>query len=128
VGVEWELQIVDRETRELVPAAPELIEELRGHDGQPHPKVKPELLQCEIELITGMLYPHSSLPESQLRELVTGMPAHERQRVARAYVGDRGNRRHKPGRALERIWYRTWVYVGHETEIRQPGDSCAGRR
>jgi glutamate---cysteine ligase / carboxylate-amine ligase len=54
VGVEWELQIVDRETRELVPAAPELIEELRGHDGQPHPKVKPELLQCEIELITGI--------------------------------------------------------------------------
>jgi phenylpropionate dioxygenase-like ring-hydroxylating dioxygenase large terminal subunit len=23
---------------------------------------------------------------------------------------------------LERIWYRSWVYVGHETEIRQPGD------
>jgi phenylpropionate dioxygenase-like ring-hydroxylating dioxygenase large terminal subunit len=23
---------------------------------------------------------------------------------------------------LERIWYRTWVYVGHESEIAQPGD------
>jgi phenylpropionate dioxygenase-like ring-hydroxylating dioxygenase large terminal subunit len=25
---------------------------------------------------------------------------------------------------LERIWYRGWVYVGHESEIRQPGDYC----
>jgi phenylpropionate dioxygenase-like ring-hydroxylating dioxygenase large terminal subunit len=23
---------------------------------------------------------------------------------------------------LERIWYRTWVYIGHESEIREPGD------
>ena len=23
---------------------------------------------------------------------------------------------------LTRIWYRTWVYVGHVSEIRQPGD------
>ncbi len=23
---------------------------------------------------------------------------------------------------LERIWYRTWVYVGHESEVREPGD------
>jgi hypothetical protein len=27
-------------------------------------------------------------------------------RVMRAYVGERQNRRHKPGRALERVWYR----------------------
>ena len=23
---------------------------------------------------------------------------------------------------LTRIWYRTWVYVGHESEVGQPGD------
>ena len=23
---------------------------------------------------------------------------------------------------LERIWYRTWVFVGHESEVAQPGD------
>jgi phenylpropionate dioxygenase-like ring-hydroxylating dioxygenase large terminal subunit len=23
---------------------------------------------------------------------------------------------------LARIWYRTWVYVGHESEVRRPGD------
>ena len=25
---------------------------------------------------------------------------------------------------LERIWYRTWVYVGHESEVPEPGDYC----
>jgi len=61
---------------------------------------------AETELITGMLYPHSRLPEQQLRKLVDAMPAMNRMRVLQAYTGERGNRRHKPGRALERIWYR----------------------
>jgi fatty-acyl-CoA synthase len=26
------------------------------------------------------------------------------------------------GRELERIWYRTWVYVGHVSEVREPND------
>ena len=61
---------------------------------------------AEVEVITGMLYPHSRLPESQLREFVRDMPTMNRVRVLNAYVGDRSNRRYKPGRALERVWYR----------------------
>ncbi len=61
---------------------------------------------AEVELVTGMLYPHTDLPEAQLRRRVEAMTAAERQRVVRAYAGDRTNRRHKPGRALERITYR----------------------
>lgn len=61
---------------------------------------------ADVELVTGILYPHSHLPEPQLRDVVADMPVDERLRVVRAYVGDRSNRRHKPGRALERIWYR----------------------
>jgi thymidylate synthase ThyX len=61
---------------------------------------------ADVELVTGMLYPHSHLPEDQLRDLVTRMTPQTRARVVRAYVGDRRNRRHKPGRALERIVYR----------------------
>ncbi|MDQ3974613.1 MAG: FAD-dependent thymidylate synthase, partial [Actinomycetota bacterium] len=60
----------------------------------------------EVELVTGMLYPHSHLPEAQLRAVVERMSVAERLRVVHAYVGERGNRRHKPGRALERVWYR----------------------
>jgi thymidylate synthase ThyX len=62
--------------------------------------------EAELELVTGALYPHSHLPEAQLRDLVAAMPVEERLRVLRAYVGERTNRRHKPGRALERISYR----------------------
>jgi thymidylate synthase ThyX len=61
---------------------------------------------ADVELVTGMLYPHSHLPEARLRDLVVAMSPEERERVAVAYVGDRTNRRHKPGRALERVWYR----------------------
>jgi thymidylate synthase ThyX len=61
---------------------------------------------AEVELVTGILYPHSHLPEAQLRDLVEAMSTAERLRAVRAWAGERANRRHKPGRALERVWYR----------------------
>jgi thymidylate synthase ThyX len=86
-----------------------VAEELVGEE-KPHEADEVELVgfspDADVELITGMLYPHSHLPERQLRDLVADMSGAERARVVRAYVGDRRNRRHKPGRALERIWYR----------------------
>ena len=60
----------------------------------------------ENDLLTGMLYPHTRLPEAQLRRYVESMSTVNRMRVLAAYVGERANRRHKPGRALERVWYR----------------------
>ncbi len=53
-----------------------------------------------------MLYPHTHVPEAVLEQRVRAMTAEERLAVIRAYVGDRANRRHKPGRALERLTYR----------------------
>jgi thymidylate synthase ThyX len=61
---------------------------------------------AEIALATAALYPHVELPESQLHDRVAALDDDDRARVLAAFVGDRGNRRHKPGRALERIWYR----------------------
>jgi thymidylate synthase ThyX len=61
---------------------------------------------AETDLLVGMLYPHSDLPERQLRRVVEGMGAADRLAVVRAYTGERGNRRHRPGRALERVRYR----------------------
>ena len=54
LGVEWELQLVDRRTRHLVSAASEVLAEMgRGHpDG--HPKAKHELFESTIEIITGV--------------------------------------------------------------------------
>jgi carboxylate-amine ligase len=54
LGVEWELQLVDRETRELSRGAVEILEELRPEGAEEHPKAKHELLQSTIEIITGV--------------------------------------------------------------------------
>jgi thymidylate synthase ThyX len=61
---------------------------------------------AEVHLVTAMLYPHSHLPERQIEARVRAMTATERIEVVEAYVGERANRRHKPGRALERLDYR----------------------
>ncbi len=52
LGVEWELMLVDRETRELTSGAHEILHELHP-DGE-HPTAKKELLQSTIEVITGV--------------------------------------------------------------------------
>lgn len=60
----------------------------------------------EVKMISAMLYPHTSLPESAVQDRVRAMAAEERTEVVRAYCGTRLNRRHRPGRALERTAYR----------------------
>jgi hypothetical protein len=46
------------------------------------------------------------MPERQLADRVRAMGVDERVSILRTYAGDRANRRHKPGRALERPAYR----------------------
>ena len=60
----------------------------------------------ETKVITAMLYPHTSLAERTIEARVRAMAAAERIEVVRAYCGERTNRRHRPGRALERVYYR----------------------
>lgn len=52
LGIEWELQLVSPETRELTSGAREILEELSP--GGEHPKAKHELLQSTIEILTGV--------------------------------------------------------------------------
>ncbi len=61
---------------------------------------------AEQALVTAALYAHTDLPEAQVADRVAALSADDRARVLAAYVGERANRRHKPGRALERVWYR----------------------
>jgi carboxylate-amine ligase len=52
LGIEWELQLVDLETRQLRSGSTEVLEQLAP--GGEHPKAKHELLQCCLEVITGI--------------------------------------------------------------------------
>lgn len=55
LGVEVELQLVDVESGALVGAAPAILDELRaGNGGVEHPRIKAELYQCTLEVITGV--------------------------------------------------------------------------
>jgi carboxylate-amine ligase len=55
VGVEVELELIDRESRQLVRGAHEILIEMgRGHPEGKHPKAKAELLQSTVEIITGI--------------------------------------------------------------------------
>ena len=60
----------------------------------------------EIKVVAAMLYPHSRLSERAIERRVNEMGTAERLEVIHSYCGDRTNRRHKPGRALERTGYR----------------------
>lgn len=62
--------------------------------------------EAEVVLATAALYPHVNISEQQLGALVDSWPDAQRQAVIAAYIGERDNRRHRPGRGLERIWYR----------------------
>ena len=61
---------------------------------------------AEVKLVASMLYPYTNQPETTIEARVRAMSVDERLEVIRAYTGTRRNRRHKPGRALERPSYR----------------------
>jgi thymidylate synthase ThyX len=60
----------------------------------------------EIKVVAAALYAASQLPDEQLVSIARQMNADERLAVLLSYVGNRENRRHKPGRAFERTGYR----------------------
>jgi thymidylate synthase ThyX len=95
-----------RGTREGVE---ELAAKLAGA-GTPEPRDEVTLVdhdpEGELKVAAAVLYASTDLPDDQLLRLVRDMAPDEREELLRASVGDRSNRRHKPGRAWERTQYR----------------------
>ncbi len=60
----------------------------------------------EDKLLAALCYPHTHLPEDQVLAQVRGLTDGQRAEILRAALGERVNRRHKPGRGFERIGYR----------------------
>jgi thymidylate synthase ThyX len=103
-GGRWSDYLAD--TRERSKAVVEDL--LGGTPVEPTPEVTLVDFDPDAEdnILAAICYPHSSLPESQILEKVRSFGVDERVALLRAYVGDRRNRRHKPGRAFERSFYR----------------------
>ena len=59
----------------------------------------------ELDIVADILYEHSDLPLDQLQLEVSRWPYQRKVDVLTAYMGERLNRRHRPGRALEKVHY-----------------------
>jgi thymidylate synthase ThyX len=103
-GVRWSAYLAGA-SRETQAAANSL---LAGVDAEPRPEVTLTAFdpEGEIKIVAAALYAVSELPDDQLLSVARRMSADDRVAVLRAYVGDRTNRRHRPGRAFERTTYR----------------------
>ncbi len=64
----------------------------------------------ELDLVPDMIYEHSSLSLKEIEQMVDSWPYQKKVEVFQAYMGERLNRRHKPGRALEKAHY-SWDLI-----------------
>jgi thymidylate kinase/thymidylate synthase ThyX len=64
----------------------------------------------ELDIVPDMLYEHSSLPLAEIQNQVELWPISQKQDTFKSYMGERLNRRHKPGRAIEKVHY-SWDLV-----------------
>ncbi len=96
------LERTQRETAEVAKAFTEGI----GPERRPEVVLTDFDPEGEVKVTAAALYAASELPDDRLLETARRMSRDERATVLKAYVGDRRNRRHKPGRAFERTAYR----------------------
>jgi dTMP kinase len=64
----------------------------------------------ELDLVPDMLYEHSSLPLEDIQSEVSKLSYDKRVDIFSAYMGERLNRRHRPGRAMEKAHY-SWDLI-----------------
>ncbi len=67
----------------------------------------------ESKVIAAICAPLTHRSEEEVRRRVDLLGAEEKRALLRAYVGDRENRRHRPGRAFERTDYRFEVVTDY---------------
>lgn len=103
-GGRWVQYLADARTSTLAA--------VRARVGELEPESRDEVTLTEfdpdgeVKVVASALYAATDLPDDQLLQVARRMSADDRAAILRAYVGDRTNRRHKPGRAFERTRYR----------------------
>lgn len=64
----------------------------------------------ELDIVPDILYEHTTQPLKSIRQEVAGWDYEKKATVLEAYFGERLNRRHRPGRALEKAHY-SWDLI-----------------
>ncbi|VVC02863.1 Thymidylate synthase ThyX [Candidatus Bilamarchaeum dharawalense] len=60
---------------------------------------------AERKIVVSILYPHLQKPMDEIGKIVEKMTKEEKEKIIKLYIGERQNRRHKPGRAFEHVFY-----------------------
>ncbi len=60
---------------------------------------------AEEKILSAILYSSSHLSMEQIKEKIKSLSEEQKKKILSAYVGERKNRRHKPGRAFENSFY-----------------------
>ncbi|MEX2255332.1 MAG: FAD-dependent thymidylate synthase [Acidimicrobiia bacterium] len=87
--------------------------------GDEDPEPRPDVTLTDFDpdgedkVLAAICYPHLELPDDQVLARVRRLGTDDRAALLRAYVGNRENRRHRPGRAFERTDYRFDVLVDY---------------
>ncbi len=64
----------------------------------------------ELDLVSDMLYSETTLSLEQIKQEVAGLSYNDKLEIFNSYIGERLNRRHRPGRALEKAHY-SWDLI-----------------
>jgi len=89
---------------------PDLVDPADDHPRGPSGRATVDLLDFdpdgEDKVIAAICAPRTAAPEADVLERVRRLGTEEKRSALAAYVGERTNRRHRPGRAFERTDYR----------------------
>jgi len=89
---------------------PDLVDPAHVDVGGPSGQPTVELLDFdpdgEDKVVAAIVAPRTTRPEAEVMDRVRLLGADEKRSILMAYVGERANRRHRPGRAFERTDYR----------------------
>jgi thymidylate synthase ThyX len=102
-GGRWSKYLAETRERILQTAAQLVVDEPEERDEVVLADFDPD---GEAKVVAAALYSATALPDDQLLAIARRMTPDDRAEVLRSYVGDRANRRHRPGRAFERTAYR----------------------
>lgn len=85
--------------------------------GSSYPDIKQEEVSLtdfwpknELDLVPDMLYSESNLSLQEIRNTVDNLSYNDKLKIFDTYIGERLNRRHRPGRALEKAHY-SWDLI-----------------
>ncbi len=83
------------------------LDRTRGGQGGDGPSVRLLDVQgSEDELLSALLFEAAATPEPEARAAVRALPPDQRAQMLGELVGERRNRRHRPGRGFEALRYR----------------------